>query len=136
MLMDKQKILQNATSNRILEVLCRNGEQTTIEIQKHLSDIPQSTLYRYMKYLEQFQIISVTNEEKIRGQVEKSYAISDTFFINWFSLYLADDEYQQMKMELEKIFRFYGGSEKAKNRKLRKVFIMSATEEDENGKNG
>lgn len=134
--MDKQKILQNATSNRILEVLCQNGEQTTIELQKHLSDIPQSTLYRYMKYLEQFQIISVTKEEKIKGQVEKSYAISDTFFMDWFSLYLTDGEYQEMKIELGKILRFYGGRGKAKNRKLRKVFIMSATEEDENGKNG
>lgn len=73
--MDKLNILQNTISNRILQVLYLNGTQTTIEIQKKLSDIPQATLYRYMKYLEQFQIIDVVKREKVYGQIEKTYAI-------------------------------------------------------------
>lgn len=73
--MDKQKVLQNVTSNRILQVLYANGSQTTIELQRQLADIPQATLYRYMKYLEQFQIIEVVKEEKVYGQIEKSYAV-------------------------------------------------------------
>lgn len=73
--MDKLKVLQNTTSNRILQVLYLNGTQTTLEIQKQLSDIPQATLYRYMKYLEQFQIIDVVKREKVYGQIEKTYAI-------------------------------------------------------------
>lgn len=74
--MEKQKLLQNTISNRILQALYLNGEQTTIELQNYLTDIPQSTLYRYMKYLEQFQIISVVREEKIRGQIQKTYTIN------------------------------------------------------------
>lgn len=73
--MDKQKVLQNTTSNRILQVLYLDGAQTTIEIQKKLQDVSQATLYRYMKYLEQFKIIQVVREEKVYGQIEKSYAI-------------------------------------------------------------
>lgn len=73
--MDKQKVLQNTISNRILQILYVDGAQTTIEIQRKLPDVSQATLYRYMKYLEQFHIIDVVKEEKIYGQIEKSYAI-------------------------------------------------------------
>lgn len=73
--MDKLKILQNTISNRILQILFINGEQTTIEIQKQLPEISQATLYRYMKYLEQFKIIEVVKSEKVYGQIEKHYAV-------------------------------------------------------------
>lgn len=73
--MEKQKVLQNAVSNRILQVLYLHEALTTTEIKEKLSDIPQATLYRYMKYLEEYQIIHVVGRNKVYGQTEKLYAV-------------------------------------------------------------
>lgn len=73
--MDKQKVIQNVVANRILQVLYINEAMTTSEIREKLSDIPQATLYRYMKHLEEDQIISVVGLNKVYGQKEKLYAV-------------------------------------------------------------
>lgn len=75
--MNKEKIIQNAVANRIVQTLYLNGEMTTIEIQRSIADVSQATVYRYVRLLAQYGFLKVSKEEKIRGQIEKTYCIGD-----------------------------------------------------------
>lgn len=75
--MDKEKLIQNSVANRIVQTLYLNGEMTTIEIQQSINDVSQATVYRYVKLLNQYGFLRISKEEKVRGQIEKTYCVSD-----------------------------------------------------------
>lgn len=75
--MDKERLIQNSVANRIVQTLFLKGDMTTLEIQKNISDVSQATVYRYVKLLEQHGFLRVSKEEKIRGQIEKTYCIEE-----------------------------------------------------------
>lgn len=76
--MNKEKLMQNATTNRIIQTINLNNQMTTLEIQRNLPEISQTTLYRYMKYMEDCGVVEVINKEKVRGQIEKTYKLKST----------------------------------------------------------
>ncbi len=61
---------------RIITVL--SGKQMTPgEVSHHLPDIPQASLYRHLKRLEQGGIIQVVKTRQVRGTIEKVYSAGD-----------------------------------------------------------
>lgn len=75
--MKKEKVIQNAVANRIVQTLYVNGEMTTMEMQRSIEDVSQATIYRYVKLLEEYGFLRVSKEEKICGQIERTYCIGD-----------------------------------------------------------
>lgn len=59
---------------RIIQQLSK-GTATVNQLKEWISDIPQATLYRHLNILKKNNIIYVIEERKIRGAIEKTYAI-------------------------------------------------------------
>lgn len=75
----KIKTLLHPVRIRILQSLLGGGEKTAQEISNVLSDVPIATLYRHLGTLEKERIIQISRENKVRGTVEKVYALSPTY---------------------------------------------------------
>lgn len=74
----KIKAMIHPIRMRIVQNLLRGEEMTVQDISKNLSDIPQATLYRQLNALLKEDILTVIDENRIRGTVEKVYALSST----------------------------------------------------------
>ncbi|MGM0751834.1 MAG: helix-turn-helix domain-containing protein [Bacillota bacterium] len=61
---------------RIIQHLSK-GAATVHELKEWMADVPQATLYRHLNRLTKSEIIYVIHERKIRGAVEKTYAIQE-----------------------------------------------------------
>ncbi|WBW96701.1 helix-turn-helix domain-containing protein [Oceanirhabdus sp. W0125-5] len=60
---------------RIVQSLMKNRSMTVQQIAKELPDVPQATLYRHLNKLLKVSAITVIKENRVRGAVEKVYAI-------------------------------------------------------------
>lgn len=70
----KVDLLLHPLRMRILVAV--SGRQVTAQQLVHeLPDIPQATLYRHLNLLAQHGILSVVEERRVRGTVEKVYAL-------------------------------------------------------------
>jgi DNA-binding transcriptional ArsR family regulator len=49
---------------------------TTRELAKVMPDVPPATLYRHLKLLVQGDVVSVVAESRVRGAIERTYAVS------------------------------------------------------------
>lgn len=56
------------------------GRVTAKQLAKTYSDIPQATLYRYLNRMLSDGILKVTEENKVRGTIEKVYAVEFGLF--------------------------------------------------------
>lgn len=74
---DTYKLLMNPTRLRILQTYMLLKEATTSQLAKELPDIAQATLYRQVKTLEKAGFLYVIRENRIRGTVEKVYALKE-----------------------------------------------------------
>lgn len=63
---------------RIVQALT-NRNMTIEKIGLSLPDVPQASLYRHVKKLFDAHILIVKNETKIRGTIEKTYALSSEY---------------------------------------------------------
>ena len=72
---DTYKLLMNPTRIRIVQTCMVLGEVTVSQLAEELPDIAQATLYRQIKTLEKAGFIHVVKENRIRGTVEKVYAL-------------------------------------------------------------
>ncbi|MFI8577608.1 helix-turn-helix domain-containing protein [Rossellomorea aquimaris] len=61
---------------RIIQHLSK-GAATVNELKEWMADVPQATLYRHLNRLTKSEIIYVIHERKIRGAVEKTYAMQE-----------------------------------------------------------
>lgn len=61
---------------RIIQTLATKKELSTQQISDYLPDVPQATLYRHITKLVDSDIIKPVQENKIRGTIEKIYALS------------------------------------------------------------
>lgn len=73
---DITKAIMNPTRLRIIQFLILNETATTGQIKTVLTDIPAASLYRHIKTLELAGLINVVSENRIRGAVEKVYALN------------------------------------------------------------
>ncbi|MCD8509775.1 MAG: helix-turn-helix domain-containing protein [Bacillus sp. (in: Bacteria)] len=62
---------------RILQSLLGGKQLTAQEILQKVNDVPQATLYRHLNKLVEADLLEVVQENKVRGTVEKVYAISN-----------------------------------------------------------
>ncbi len=67
--------MMNPLRLKILQEISLKGTATTKEIAEICGDIPQATLYRHLNTLLKHGIIKVVSENKVRGILEKVYAI-------------------------------------------------------------
>ncbi|TYR78620.1 helix-turn-helix domain-containing protein [Priestia megaterium] len=78
----KADVILHPIRMRIIQALAGNS-YTVQELLERIEDVPQATLYRHLNVLKKAQVIRVEKEQKIRGTVEKTYALEDgKAFIN------------------------------------------------------
>lgn len=65
----------NPVRMRIIQALAKNKNMTVQQIAQELPDVPQATLYRHLSKLVEVKAIKVVKENKIRGVLEKVYAL-------------------------------------------------------------
>lgn len=65
----------NPVRMRIIQALIKNKNMTVQQIAKELPEVPQATLYRHLNKLVKAKAISVVQENKVRGALEKVYAL-------------------------------------------------------------
>ncbi|MDR7002734.1 helix-turn-helix domain-containing protein [Neobacillus niacini] len=73
----KADIILHPIRMRIIQCLINDQRLTTQQIQELLTDVPQATLYRHLRKLENAHVIEVVEEHKIRGTVEKVYGMKE-----------------------------------------------------------
>ncbi len=69
------EIVMNPVRQRIIQFLITSGKGTPADILQKLPDVPPASLYRHMKKLLSAGCIEVVEEKKIRGTIEKTYAL-------------------------------------------------------------
>lgn len=74
--MDIVKVITNTDRLRIVQYLTTHEKAAASEIKQELADIPQTTLYRHLNLLEESGVITVAQENRIRGTIEKVYALN------------------------------------------------------------
>ncbi|MFG6495873.1 helix-turn-helix domain-containing protein [Fictibacillus sp. UD] len=78
----KADLILHPVRMKIIQHLAK-GSATVSELRGWISDVPQATLYRHLNVLNKNEIIYVTDERKIRGAVERTYALEqDTAYIS------------------------------------------------------
>lgn len=66
----------NPVMCRLLLEIQTQGQSTAKKLAETYTDIPQATLYRYLNRMLKDEIIKIIEENKIRGTVEKVYALN------------------------------------------------------------
>ncbi|MCI9974960.1 helix-turn-helix domain-containing protein [Clostridioides difficile] len=75
--MDIAKLILNPVRLRILQYVRLHGSVRTSDIVKYLNDIPRATVYHHVKILEENNMIEVVKENRVRGTIEKVYALKE-----------------------------------------------------------
>lgn len=70
------EVFMNPVRQRIIQYLLVHEKGTVKEMKKVLSDIPNASLYRHIKILNDHKILVVAEENKIRGTVENVYKLN------------------------------------------------------------
>ena len=73
---DFTKVIMNPIRQRVIQLLMRRGTATTSQMLEELQDIPQASLYRHLRILLEANCITVVEENKIRGTIEKTYGLA------------------------------------------------------------
>lgn len=74
-----QKVMDcfaNPVKCKLLLEIYSSGRATAKQLSEKYSDIPQATLYRYLKRMAGDGILKIVEENQIRGTIEKTYALA------------------------------------------------------------
>ena len=74
-LKDLNEILLNPVRSRIIQYLAVHQKATPGEIASFMTDVSRTTLYRHLKVLAKNEIITIVEENRVRGSVERTYAL-------------------------------------------------------------
>lgn len=69
--MDLKKLVGSPVRIQVIQYLAQAGEATTKQIAQAMADVPQPTLYRNINALLKDGLLSVKEERKVRGSVER-----------------------------------------------------------------
>lgn len=75
----EQKVMDcftNPIKCKLLLELYSAGKATAKQLAEIYNDIPQATLYRYLKRMTNDGILKVVEENQVRGTIEKTYAVA------------------------------------------------------------
>ena len=73
---DINQVLLNPIRSRILQYVATHETATAGEIAALMTDVPRTTLYRHLKILTESNVITVVDENRVRGSVERTYALN------------------------------------------------------------
>lgn len=73
---DINEVMLNPVRIRIIQELATRGNMTATELCEKASDIPRTTMYRHINILLDNNILSVVSEKKIRGSMERTFALN------------------------------------------------------------
>lgn len=74
------QIIMNPVRQRIVQYLLIHEKGTPGEIQAELPDVSTASLYRHIKKLYDGNCIKVVEEKRVRGTIEKTYALEQSPF--------------------------------------------------------
>jgi len=74
--------LSNPVKAKLILEIQEQGQVTTGQLTEKFSQIPQATLYRYVKKMLTDGLLKVVEERPVRGTVEKIYALGFDFIDN------------------------------------------------------
>ena len=72
---DINEVLLNPIRSRIIQYLARQQRATAGDIALFMTDVPKTTLYRHLNTLAKHNIITVVEENRVRGSVERTYSL-------------------------------------------------------------
>ncbi|HBF2214650.1 TPA: helix-turn-helix domain-containing protein [Clostridioides difficile] len=121
--MDIAKLILNPARLRILQYIQLYGSVRTSDIVKYLNDIPRATVYHHVKILEENNMIEVIKENRVRGTIEKVYALKEytTSMEGETFVALSTAFYVGLMQEMNEYF-----SRKEQDHKKDNVFFSSA----------
>ncbi|HBE9527995.1 TPA: helix-turn-helix domain-containing protein [Clostridioides difficile] len=121
--MDIAKLILNPARLRILQYIRLHGSVHTSDIVKYLNDIPRATVYHHVKILEENNMIEVIKENRVRGTIEKVYALKEytTSMEGETFVALSTAFYVGLMQEMNEYF-----SRKEQDHKKDNVFFSSA----------
>lgn len=73
---DLSQVLLNPIRSRIIQYLSINQTATAGELDSLITDVARTTLYRHLKILAKSNVITVVAEKRVRGSVERTYALN------------------------------------------------------------
>ncbi len=88
----KSDFILHPVRMKIIQQLSK-GPATVMELKEWVSGVPQATLYRHLNLLSKNEIIYVVEERKVRGAVERTYALDQN------SAYISAEEAANLSKE-------------------------------------
>ncbi|CAG7632036.1 helix-turn-helix domain-containing protein [Paenibacillus allorhizosphaerae] len=73
---EKANLILHPVRMRIIQAMI-GKRRNTQQLQEWLPDIPQATLYRQLQKLVQAGILHVVEQKRVRGAIEKTYALAE-----------------------------------------------------------
>lgn len=70
-------VLMHPVRLRLVQRLALLGTATVQELAAALPDIPRASLYRHLRTLTELGYLTVVEETRVRGTVERTYALTD-----------------------------------------------------------
>ena len=74
--MEIAEVVMNPVRQRIFQYFLLHETGTAKELKKALPDVPSASLYRHIRILADHAILTVVNENRIRGTVESVYRLN------------------------------------------------------------
>ncbi|WP_100406206.1 helix-turn-helix domain-containing protein [Bacillus solitudinis] len=72
----KADVILHPVRMRIIQALMSYQKLTVQQLVEKLEDVPQATMYRHLRILTDAQAIKIVESNKVRGTIEKVYAVS------------------------------------------------------------
>ena len=69
------KLLLHPVRMRVVVAIAGGGPMTPRQLTARMPDVPPATLYRHLRVLAEAQVITVVSERRVRGTVERTYAL-------------------------------------------------------------
>lgn len=105
----EQKVIECITHPikcKLLLELYSSGKATAKQLAEIYNDIPQATLYRYLKRMTNDGVLKVVEENQVRGTIEKTYAVAINLDSNGQDLIGENSGDAYMQMFMQYIFGF------------------------------
>lgn len=71
----KADLLLHPIRLRIIQTLLGGKRLTAQEMMEYLPEVPQASLYRHLKKLEEAGLVDIADKRKVRGTIEKVYSL-------------------------------------------------------------
>lgn len=110
---DINKIVMNPVRMRILQYFSTHKVATAGELVDFITDVPRTTLYRHINILAENNLINVVDENRIRGAVQRTYALNIATISNENTVENATRNAYGFLMNLYSKFEQYFNSSKA-----------------------